>query len=51
VQILEHEHERPLLGQRLEEATPRGEALLRAGGPLLGEAGKRTQVAFEPLRL
>jgi hypothetical protein len=51
VQILEHEHERPLVGQRLEEATPGGEALLRAGGPLLGEAGERTQVAIEPLRL
>ena len=34
VQVLEHEDERPLLGERLEEAPPSGEGLVRPLGPV-----------------
>jgi hypothetical protein len=43
VQVLEHEHRRPLLGERLEEATPGRERLAAAArgasGAVAGGAG------------
>ena len=53
VQILEHEHQRPPLGQRLEEAAPGGERLsaLRSPRSSSAETDERPQMALEPLRL
>ena len=51
VQILEHEHHRPALGQCFEVTAPGCRALLRAHEPSLGQTGERTQVALDPLRL
>ena len=44
VQVFEDEHERPLLGKRLEKPAPGGRALLGAAGVLLGDPGERPQV-------
>ena len=38
VDVLEHQHERPLLGQALEEAAPGGEQILAIGSAVLGQA-------------
>ena len=53
VEILEHEHERALLGQALEEAPPGAEDLLpiALGLSLRGEADERPQVRLDPRRL
>ena len=51
VQILEHEHHRPVLGQRFEVTAPGCSPFLRAHEPGFGQAGERTQVALDPLRL
>jgi hypothetical protein len=51
VEVLEHEHQWPPLGERLEEAPPGGEsffAVIHPGVRLSGEAHKRTEVAFDP---
>ena len=54
VQILEHEHRRPLLAHRLEEATPGGERLAAALAAPTGvrpEAHEWPQVTDDPFRL
>ena len=51
VQVLEDEHERPLLGEALEEAAPGRDALLGAARVGLRDAGERSQVALEPRAL
>ena len=51
MQILEHEHERPLLGEGLEKAAPGGYALRRPGRLFLRNSGERAQVPLEPLTL
>ncbi len=51
VQVLEHEDERPLLGERLEEAPPGGEGLAAAvsSEPGLGlESDERTKMRLDP---
>ena len=51
VQVLEHQHERPLLGELLEEASPRGERLVPHVAAALGAAGEtdeRPQVRLHP---
>src|SRR2546430_11067329 len=48
---LEHEHQRAVLGQRLEEVAPGGEGLLLTRGRVVGDAGERSQVALEPMRI
>ena len=47
VQILEHQHGRPLGGQRLQEAPPCGEGLLLGGGLCRG-TDERSQAGLEP---
>ena len=50
--VLEDEDERMLLGQRLEEAPPRGERLLlRAGRTVARLPDQRTQMRQHPLRV
>jgi hypothetical protein len=56
VQVLEHEHQGTLLGERLEEATPRGECLAAPIGSAAAllvarEPGEGTQVGRDPARL
>ena len=54
VQILEDEHQRPLLGQRLEQAAPRRERLVAAVARVLAgraEADERAQEAADPAAL
>ena len=50
VQVLEDEDERPLVGDRLQEAAPGGERLVAAVARRLValEAGERTQVPLDP---
>ena len=53
VQVLEHEHERTLFRERLEEPTPRGECLASpirrtAAVVVAGEPGERTHVRGDP---
>ena len=51
VQIFEHEHERPLLGEILEEAPPGGErlvALVAGAFGIAGEPDEGTQVRLDP---
>jgi len=52
VQVLEDEHERPALGERLEESAPRGERLVAAVAARIGFAGdphEWPQVALDPV--
>ena len=53
VEVLEDEHERALLGERLEEATPGGKRLVTAvaGGFLADQTGQHSQVALNPTRV
>ena len=51
VQILEHQHERPPLGQPLEEPAPRRERLGHARTLLAREADERAEVRGHPLHL
>src|SRR5919106_4077534 len=53
VQVLEDEHERPLLAERLEEPPPGGEGLSSAIAArlLCGQADERAEVGLEPRRL
>ena len=54
VQVLEHEHERPLLGERLEEAPPGGEGLSAAVAAEAGvrlESDQRAEVRLDPARI
>ena len=54
VQILEHEHERPLLGQRLEQAPPGRERLVAAVARVLArraETNERAQETADPAAL
>jgi hypothetical protein len=51
VQILEDEHERPVLGECLEEPPPCGEGLVAAIAARVGlarDADERAQVALDP---
>ncbi len=51
MQVLEHEHERPFVGDRLEEATPGGERLLAfvaRPGVVRLEPDEWTQLALDP---
>ena len=51
VEILEDEHERPLLGERLQEAAPRRKRLVAPIGadPVCLQADEWTEVALEPV--
>ena len=49
VQVLEDEHGRPLLGERLDEAAPRGEALVARARSAL-EPDERAQPRLDPRR-
>ena len=54
MEILEHEHEHGLLGERLEEGSPGGERFVLAIAARFGvatNAGERTQVAEHPLKV
>ena len=48
VQVLEDEHDGPLLGQPLEEEPPRGEEILPVGSGPLGEAEQVREPRLEP---
>ncbi len=51
VEVLEDEHERPLVGETLEEPPPRGESLvpaIAAAEVRAGEADQRSQVGDDP---
>ena len=51
VDVLEHHHERPLLGEPLEEATPGGEEILAVGRGPVAEAEQLEQPRLDPVTL
>ena len=51
VDVLEHEHERPLLGEPLEESPPGREEILPIGRVPLGETEQMEQAGLDPLPL
>lgn len=48
MQVLEHEHERSLLGGRLDQPAPRGERLGAVGAPGTLEADEETRMTGDP---
>ena len=51
VDVLEHHHERPLLGEPLEEAPPGGEEILAVGRGPVAEAEQLEQPRLDPVTL